>query len=173
MDFLSKYPNSKLRFFGWLLEMYGASEDYFFGAPFEQQHRTVWDFLGQPIPDIMGWRAEKIEQLSEDYLYDFEDVIMRYPYGMKDPLKEIRKLDYSEIPAMYPDAHIPKEILPGLCNAMVERTTSYDMKIEFMTSLNEALVDLDSPIEPIINDKTFWDEIIKEVKSPQHEDAPF
>lgn len=171
MSLLDKYYNAKIRFFEWLMELYRIDESAYDNAEFEKQHLSIWDYLGQPLPDINPWPAKKIEDLTEEYLYEYEDILIRYPYGIKDPLIEIRKLSYEEIPLVYPDAHIPKKILPGLCMAAIPRTTSFDMKMELLISLNAALVDMENPVEPIINEKLYWDEVVKQ--SWRLEVAPF
>jgi len=168
---LNTYPVSKRHFLGWMIETYAVDERSFRNGPFEAQCQAIWMFLGHPTPDISNWSADEILFTTEDYLYLYEDVCIRYPYGAIDVIKEIRKLDYSEIPLVYPEAHTKKDLAKDLRHAIVSREVSYEMNINFIKSLRDAVVSMIPGVSNDADEEIKWNEYIQQ--SWSNETAPF
>lgn len=143
-----------------MMETYGVDKSNFESAPWAEQCRAIARYLGYPTVFPASWTNEYLENKILEYLYLYESTRMRYPYGIEDPIKKINGMDYYQREKQYPEIHKPADILRSLRDALVPLTSSH--KVAMLPSLRDALIDMDRPIAPFIDEEAFWDQTIQD-----------
>lgn len=171
MEILDKYPQSKAEFLSFIMEKYGIQEYDFNNGSFDLQCRAIWSFLGHSKADKSKMAIELLSEQTQKYLYDYEDVLRRYPGGTPNYIKIIGKLSFNELEKIVGTELQQREILPGLNASIVPIVKDYTMEDKHFPSLRDALQALAKPIEQKISDSEFWNNIMTNQR--KNEDCPF
>lgn len=171
---LDNYPFAKLRFFGWMIAEYGVIENTFGQAPLEEQCRAIARFLGYPTVFPFRWTNAQLKSQIYDYLYIYESVLRRFPYGATDFNKDLNLMDYTMRQVKYPEMWKQVELMQSLHDCIIERHYHMDTRSgKPRPTLNAAIIDLEDPIFPEINQNKFWEENIAFSHAHKHEPVPF
>lgn len=157
---LDNYPLTKSYFLNWMMETYGVDKFNFDSAPWVEQCRAIARYLGYPVEFPAAWTNEYLENKIRDYLYLYESARLRYPYGIEDPVKAINEMDYNQREKLHPEMHKPADILRSLRDALVPLTKDYKMTVR--PSLHDALIEMDRPVAPLVDEEAFWDQTIQD-----------
>ncbi len=171
---LDNYPFAKLQFFGWMIAEYGVTEQTFGQAPLEEQCRGVARFLGYPTVFPFRWTNDHLEDQIYEYLYIYESALRRFPYGAADFNKDLILMDYTMRQEKHPEMWKKAELMPSLCDCIIER--HYHMNTRSgkpRPTLSSAIIDLEDPILPEIDENKFWEENIAFAHAYMHEPVPF
>jgi len=170
MDILKEFPKTEKQFFAWFWERYSQPPTIFEGAPFIRQCEALWRFLGYPVDAPEQWTISQCEDHTRNVLYIYEALLIKYPEGPKDSLRELKEMSNAERKLKYPHLEAAADILHSINEAIVE-IDKYKMKARPLPGLNEAIMMLKRVIPAKVAEDTFWDDI--NIKSRLHETAPF
>lgn len=170
MDILKEFARTEKQFFNWFWQTYSQPPEIFDAAPFVHQCEAIWRFLGYPVNAPSDWSIQYCEDYTRNVLYIYEAILIKYPDGAPDIIKEIKEMSASERAIKYPQFDVAADILHSINESIVE-LDKYKIKARPLPSLNDALVMLKTIIlAPVVED-TFWEDI--KLKSRSHEDPPF
>ena len=169
------YPQTKQRFFSWMIGEYGVVERDFYIAPLDEQGRAIARFLGYPLAFPDQWTELDIFDSVSDYIYKFEITLTEYIGEVPDPLKEMNAMDSTERETRYPDMHTQRKI-PGSINmALIPISKDYTMNITILQSLQNAIVDYFDVnahrMASLAEEENFINNLIK--NPLKNEDVPF
>jgi len=161
MDLLNLHHRAKFELKSWLIENFGTLESEFNGSAFMKQCNTIAQFLGYPIEFDNDLTIAEVEEKVRDYLYIYEDLKVRYPFGVKDFLKELNKMDYNERLVHFPNLFKMDNINFSLKDSIISIENSYAFRGTIIQSLKDALIDIEL-IEPPLDLDKFWEDVIKD-----------
>jgi hypothetical protein len=178
MEILKEYPRSEREFIQWFWDKYShriamsgsmiTPTDMFNQAPLIHQCEAIWTFLGYPVTAPDEWSKKQSVEFTRNVLYIYESLLIKYPEGTPDTLRNLKEMSYSERISKYPHLEAARDIQHGLNEAIVE-IEKYKIRIKPLPSLNEAIVMLKKMIMAPIVEDTFWTDLIPK----KNEDAPF
>jgi hypothetical protein len=171
MDILKEFPQSEKQFLAWFWEKYSQPPEIFEGAPFVHQCEAIWRFLGYPVNAPEDWTIKYTEEFTRNILYIYNCLIIKYPDGTPDLLRNLKEMSYQERKLKYAYLETPADILHSLNEAIID-LDKYQIKIKPLPSLSDAIIMLKKIIlAPIVED-TFWEDL--KIKNTRlHETPPF
>lgn len=172
MEILKEFPKSEKQFFAWFWDKYSQPPTVFEKAPFIPQCEAIWRFLGYPVNAPSDWTISYCEEFTRNVLYIYECLLIKYPEGPRDALRDLKDMSHEERKLKYSHLEMAADILHSLNEAIVE-IDKYKMKARPLPSLNEALIMLKQIIfAPVkVVEDTFWEDI--KTKHRKNETAPF
>jgi hypothetical protein len=170
MDILKEFARTEKQFFNWFWQTYSQPPEIFETAPFVHQCEAIWRFLGYPVNAPISWKIQDCEDYTRNVLYIYESLLIKYPDGAPNTLKELKEMSYPERRIKYPHLEAAADILHSI-NETIVALDKYKIKARPLPSLNDAIIMLKTIIlAPIIED-TFWEDI--KLKIRNHEEPPF
>jgi hypothetical protein len=174
MDILDRNKITKAEFFNWLVHEYGVEETgpkSFETAPYVEQHRAIARFLGYSIAIQDNLTTKELDDFTWNIVSSYEELKIKYPQGLADPLAKMKNMSCKEISEAYPDTVTQRPILRSLCYALIPIEKDYVFKAVKLLSLKDALVEkqIVQPIAPVeeISIENFWN------KAYEDDEAPF
>jgi hypothetical protein len=161
MELLKRFPLSEREFMSWFENHYKLYKDIFEKAPFDRQCEAIWRYLGYPVDVPPGWSLQKVEDHTKNILYIYEQLLIKYPGGPPDVLKNLKEMNYQEREIKYPDMDKPANILHSLNEAIIKRGKYEIIVSPVLQSLRDAIIDLRQIIicRPLNIDEPFWEEV--------------
>lgn len=171
MEILDRYPLSKEDFISWFCKeykYYGHNYNTFLKAPFVQQCISISRFLGYRL-DLEEMSRKELEDYINNILYLYEEVKIKYPDGIADPIKEIMHMSFQERLKAHPELNVRPEIYHSLREAVVP-LNAREVFTRIWISLRNAIVDIKPVVhaEPEPMDDEYWtaDKLMKNETAP-------
>jgi hypothetical protein len=159
MELLKEFARTEKQFISWFWERYQQPPEIFDKAPFIHQCETIWRFLGYPVDAPVDWTITYSEEFTRNVLYLYEALLIKYPDGVKDALKELKEMSYTERKLKYPQLEEAANIMHSLNEAIIE-VDKYHIKARPLPSLNDAIIMLKRMIMAPVVEDTFWETIL-------------
>lgn len=161
---LSKIAPNTVRFFAsWLMEGYGMSLKEFENAIPKRKYYEVSKFFGYPLIENTTLSVSEIIQFIKTKFEEYEQIIIRYPDGVPNPLTAIKEMNHAEreiwiaksfkrvinISLYHSLVAGNKIIRVSIADALKKRSySSFEMKLKVQHDKDTA-------------DQLFWENIIK------------
>jgi len=179
-DVIDKYPVAKAHFFSHMMNTYGVSESEspcFYDAPEYEQHRAIARFFGYPIAHQEFTQQERLLKETEAYMKAYNDVMVKYPDGVPDLLKEIKDMPNADKSERFPEIFKKSlDLMYSLCHALVSAGKDYSIKLPVLKSIKDSLIEAKIITPAIVEPVFVQDTVIVEEKidfTKIEDDAPF
>jgi hypothetical protein len=140
-------PNSTKMFFSNLMLNYGIGIREFEASDFFVRYAQVRRYFGYSMNIDINQSVENIQAEIKKMFIEYEELIIKYPDGVPDPIKRLKEMSNAEKDA-YIDESYKRSVNISLCHALVN-----NMRFKLL-SLKDALkARVMTTIEQISNEK--------------------
>ena len=159
-----QFPYTMQEFESWFVKKYSISLSVFDNADFDDRCLEILRFLGYQLQlDRSTGQSSVINQVKK-LMKSFEDLCMKYPSGMPDPLRIISTLPYTlrtkDNSMIFEHDHSMK----SLRNTLIDRP-------KILRSIRDVLKQTEMFVKKEIIIDTFWEDI--KVRNRINEAVPF